>query len=73
MNYKNDELLRLELQIKDYEETLNKKKSSLSILEEDIENLEKRLAQLKRITLSMISNSMIIKKKTGSKYDHNWI
>ena len=66
MNYKNDELLRLELQIKDYEETLNKKKSSLSILEEDIENLEKRLAQLKRITLSMISNSMIIKKKIGS-------
>ena len=73
MNYKNDELLRLELQIKHYEATLNDKKASLYILEEDIENLEKRLAQLKRITLSMISNSMITKKKIGSKHDHNWI
>ena len=47
MNYKHDELLAVELQIKHYEATLNHKKASLYILERDIEHLEKTLAQLR--------------------------
>tara|TARA_Y100001935_G_C16860471_1_gene292946 strand:- start:83 stop:277 length:195 start_codon:yes stop_codon:yes gene_type:complete len=62
MNYKHDELLKVELQIKHYEATLNHKKASLYILERDIEHLEKTLAQLRIRNLSMISHLKIIKK-----------
>ena len=73
MNYKHDELLAVELQIKHYEATLNHKKASLLILEKSIENIEKTLAQLRIRNLSMISHFKIIKKhkKKGNKYDHN--